>query len=173
MLARNAMCEVTEHPARTLITALAGLVVCRLTLRRRARPSDPAAERDDKARGIASAAILAAMSVLLVSACGLMPAEIVAVKPNPATFGSVYSNTLAEAGGQLARVHCVECHSVDGELRSGRPPPLNKLLSRHTSEEMADYLFAGLPMGHGNMPVFEFNSVAADSLVAYLESIAQ
>lgn len=170
-LASNAVREVAEHPARTLITALAGLAVSHLTLRRKAAPGDYVAEKADKARGIASAGLLAAMCVLLLGACGLMPKEVVDVKPDPASFGSVYPNTLAEAGEQLAREHCVECHSVHWELRSGKPPPLNRLLSRRSSEELADYLFAGLPMDHGGMPVFEFNSVATISLVAYLESL--
>lgn len=172
MLARNAVREVTEHPARTLITALAGLAISHLALRRKAVPNDPVAEEEDKARGIASAGLLAAICLLLLSGCGLMPGEVVAVKPDPATFGSLYPSTLAEAGEQLAREHCVDCHAVEGDLRSGKPPPLNKLLSRRRSEELVDYLFAGLPVGHGNMPVFEFNSVAANSLVAYLEGLA-
>ena len=48
---------------------------------------------------------------------------------------------------------------------------MNTLLSRYDADTLADDLIAGKWVGHADMPLFDFNVIAADSLVAYLETI--
>ncbi|MBP9233315.1 MAG: hypothetical protein KBF30_01500 [Hyphomonadaceae bacterium] len=48
---------------------------------------------------------------------------------------------------------------------------MSALLAHRSSDQLTDDLVAGLAMDHGQMPVFDFNLVAALSLVAYLETL--
>lgn len=168
---RSVIREVAGHPASTLISLMAGLAIVRLALGRRRRLHAVSSPKASQTGKVASAGLLAAICLLLLSGCALLPQEPIRVQPDAATFGR--KNDLSIAGEQLARERCMRCHAIHGELERGEAPPLDKLLLRRTSDELADYLVAGLPMDHGNMPVFEFNTVGAMSLVAYIESIAQ
>ena len=170
-LARNAVREVVRHPTATLATILAGLLIARVAMSRRPRLRNAELRRAEQAKTLAATGLLAAISLLLLSACSLLPQETIEVRPDPSTFAR--SKDLAIAGEQLARQRCIQCHAIHGELRPGRAPPLDKLLARHGADQLADDLVAGLPMDHGSMPLFEFNTVAAMSFVAYLESISE
>ncbi len=116
-------------------------------------------------------AVLAGICLLMLSGCAASP-PVVAVEPDPLAFGRAYGDDLAVAGAKLAGEHCLECHPVraTGKAR-GAAPPLDLLLSRRAPDQLTDDLIAGLEADHGGMPIFDFNVIAALSLVAYLESL--
>jgi mono/diheme cytochrome c family protein len=79
----------------------------------------------------------------------------------------------AAAGWQIAKDRCSSCHAIDAVLPSPRPdaPPLRHVLDIYPDEMLAERLIEGMRIGHDDMPRFDFNVIAADSLVAYLKSI--
>jgi mono/diheme cytochrome c family protein len=99
--------------------------------------------------------------------------RVITVRPDPASFGRAYNFDLASAGREIAAAHCIACHAVDqgGANRASRAPALNTLLSRLDPDDLADSLVAGLDPSHHRMPAFDFNVIAADALVAYLETL--
>jgi mono/diheme cytochrome c family protein len=99
--------------------------------------------------------------------------EAVPVAPDLDSFGREYPDNFAAAGRQLAVEHCASCHAIDHNSISPNrnAPPMNTLLSRYDADTLTDDLVAGVWVGHAGMPLFDFNVIAADSLVAYLETI--
>lgn len=79
----------------------------------------------------------------------------------------------AAAGRDIAVRECSSCHAIDQEMSSPRKdaPPMRTLLSRYDPEMLAEDLIDGIRVGHDDMPHFDFNVTAADSLIAYLKSI--
>ena len=113
---------------------------------------------------IAPLALMATICLLIVASCaGLPGAAAVQVAPDPRTFGREYSDDFAVAGEKIAREQCMRCHRVSGGEATA--PPLNTLLRHRSSDQLTDDLIAGLRIGHDSMPAFDFNLVAALSLV--------
>ena len=79
----------------------------------------------------------------------------------------------AAAGWRIAKDRCSSCHAIDAVLPSPRSdaPPLRHVLDIYPDEMLAERLIEGMRIGHDDMPRFDFNVIAADSLVAYLKSI--
>jgi mono/diheme cytochrome c family protein len=82
---------------------------------------------------------------------------------------------LIASGRQLVMKECSSCHAVDQSMKSPNPdaPPMRTVLSRYDPEMLADDLIEGIRVGHNEMPHFDFNVIAADSLIAYLKSISK
>lgn len=110
-----------------------------------------------------------------VSGCALLYDRVVPVEPDPRWFAADYPPELADAGRQIALERCASCHALDQEATSPIPGalPLRSVLWSHDPDQLADDLVAGLPVGHDVMPRFDFNVVAADALIAYLERIGR
>lgn len=82
-------------------------------------------------------------------------------------------DTLAAAGRDVAVRECASCHAIDQDMISplASAPPMRTLLSRYEPDMLANDLIEGIRVGHDEMPLFDFNVAAADSLIAYLKSI--
>ena len=76
-------------------------------------------------------------------------------------------------GRAIAQRECGTCHALDQSTASPRAdaPPMRELLARYDREALANDLIEGIKLGHQDMPQFDFNVIAADSLIAYLRSI--
>jgi len=161
-----------EHPAETAALMLMTVALLRLWARRE-RPISlrPGREGEYRPRRIAPLGLMAAICLVMLAGCNLLPRPVVEVAPNPATFGRQYSDDLTLAGEKIAREKCVNCHAVRPGRQTAAAPPLSALLVHRSSDQLTDDLVAGLAMDHGAMPVFDFNLVAALSLVAYLETL--
>lgn len=110
-----------------------------------------------------------------VSGCALLYENVVPVEPDPRWFAVDYPPDRADAGRKIAVERCAACHAIDHESNSPAPGalPLRSILWSHDPDTLADDLIAGLPVGHDGMPRFDFNVVAADALIAYLERIGR
>ena len=108
-----------------------------------------------------------------LAACASDGGKVITVAPSLDSFGRTYPENFASAGRQLALEQCASCHAIDQETASPdrNAPPFNTLLLRYDPDVLADDLVAGVWVGHADMPVFDFNVIAADSLIAYLETI--
>jgi mono/diheme cytochrome c family protein len=117
-------------------------------------------------RGLA----LACLGVL--AACALLPKRVVSVAPDPMQF-ALDSEGFPAAGRKLAQQHCASCHAIGPERVSPvrAAPAFSGLLSTHDPGALTDRLISGISASHGSMPGFDFNVIAADSLVAYIETI--
>lgn len=82
-------------------------------------------------------------------------------------------SVLAAAGRSVAVRECASCHAIDQDMISplAAAPPMRTLLSRYEPDMLANDLIEGIRVGHDEMPLFDFNVAAADSLIAYLRSI--
>ena len=120
-----------------------------------------------------SVRIAAVIAIATLSGCLSDDPSAVAVAPALDAFGREYPEDFAAAGRQLATEQCSSCHAIDNESISPNrdAPPMNTLLSRYNPDSLADDLIEGVRVGHGDMPLFDFNVIAADSLIAYLERI--
>ncbi|MDP3493766.1 MAG: cytochrome c [Hyphomonadaceae bacterium] len=80
---------------------------------------------------------------------------------------------LVSAGRDVAVRECASCHAIDQDMISphASAPPMRTLLSRYEPDMLANDLIEGVRVGHDDMPFFDFNIAAADSLVAYIKSI--
>jgi mono/diheme cytochrome c family protein len=79
---------------------------------------------------------------------------------------------IAEGRGIAVR-QCSACHALDTGTTSPRPgaPPLKSVLWRYDEDALATHLIEGVRVGHADMPLFDFNVIGADALIAYLRSI--
>jgi mono/diheme cytochrome c family protein len=77
------------------------------------------------------------------------------------------------AGREIAVRECSACHALDADSTSPRPaaPPLKAVLWRYDEDALATHLIEGIRVGHADMPLFDFNVIGADALIAYLRSI--
>lgn len=103
---------------------------------------------------------------VVLAACVAGPGEsIPAIEPDHAG--------LVVAGRDVAVRECSSCHAIDQDMISPRAgaPPMRTLLSRYDPEMLANDLIEGIRVGHDDMPFFDFNIAAADSLIAYLKAI--
>jgi len=166
-LAARAGRELVEHPAETAALVAMTVAVARLWMHRE-RPMTCREDGGRRRRTIAPLALMAAICLLMVASCAVGP--VVEVAPDPRTFGLEYSDDFAVAGEKIAREQCTRCHRVSGGGEKAAPP-LNTLLRHRSSDQLTDDLIAGLRMGHDGMPAFDFNLVAALSLVTYLETL--
>ncbi|MBU6319909.1 MAG: c-type cytochrome [Alphaproteobacteria bacterium] len=93
---------------------------------------------------------------------------------SPQTFNP--DAVLIEQGRVIAERECAGCHALgSGAAGGGRPdaPSMAVLLGRYDEEALINHLVDGVKLGHEDMPLFDFNVLAADALVAYLKSIRQ
>lgn len=89
------------------------------------------------------------------------------------------SDAAADIAGQIATGReiairdCFACHAIDAGSVSPNPdaPPLNGALSRFKEDALANHLIEAIRIGHGAMPLFDLDVIAADALIAYLRSI--
>ena len=124
-----------------------------------------------KASTIFSFAVLA---MLAAGACAMSSAQTPpAQEANPLLAES--NADLASDGRRLVVRECASCHAIDQNTVSPRAgaPPMKTILDRYDPEMLAENLIEGIRIGHDDMPLFDFNVIGADSLIAYLKSIAQ
>jgi len=164
--------EVMAHPAETVALVAMTVAAARLLARKERPISLPSGGNRRKASRLAPIGLMAAICLMMIAGCGLLPTPVVSVAPDPLTFGRTYADDMVVAGEKLARERCIACHPVSGKGGRDRAPPLDTLVGLRGSDQLADDLVAGLPIDHGNMPRFDFNVTAAIALVAYLEAIA-
>ena len=165
--------EIAEHPAETAALVTMALAMARMLPGRKGWPpaSSPAGRL--RRRTLLPISLMAALCIVSLSGCALFYSEPVPVEPNPSSYGREYPENFAEAGRKIAVEQCSSCHAIDQHSVSPDPeaPPMNTLLSRYDADHLADNLIAGNRVGHDQMPRFDFNVIAADSLIAYLETI--
>ena len=95
----------------------------------------------------------------------------------PATAANIQKPTLdtgqVAEGREIAVRECSACHALDAGSTSPRPaaPPLKTVLWRYDEDALATHLIEGIRVGHADMPLFDFNVIGADALLAYLRSI--
>jgi mono/diheme cytochrome c family protein len=118
--------------------------------------------------------VMAALCIAGLASCATDDERTISVAPDPSSYGREYADDFTNAGRQIVEQSCASCHAIGDQTRSPQPdaPPMNTLLSRYDPDKLADDLIAGIRVGHDNMPLFDFNVIAADSLIAYLESIS-
>ena len=77
-------------------------------------------------------------------------------------------------GRRIAERHCAACHAIDGKLESPNPaaPTLRDVLAVNDPDYLAYRFIDAMRVGHSDMPVFDLDISAAESLIAYLESIS-
>jgi mono/diheme cytochrome c family protein len=166
--------EIAEHPAETAaILAMAFATSRLLRSARRALPESGEASMLRR-RSVMPIRMMAALCIIGLASCATDDERVVAVAPDPNSYGREYADDFTNAGRQLVEQSCASCHAIDDQTRSPHPdaPPMNTLLSRYNPDKLADDLIAGIRVGHDDMPLFDFNVIAADSLIAYLESIS-
>lgn len=114
-----------------------------------------------------------ALGGAMTMACAYLPHSPVRVEPDPRTFPTGSSANLAEAGRKIADEHCASCHAIGRQTISPvhDAPPFGALMKEQDADAIANKLVAGLPVGHAGMRRFEFNVVAADALIAYLQQL--
>ena len=166
--------ELADHPAETAALLTMAVAMSRL-LPIGGRTS--VARSDGRSRGrraIVPISIMAALCVLGLASCATTKDDAIAVAPDPNSYGKEYAEDFANAGRQIVEQECAPCHAIGAQTRSPNPdaPPMNALLARYHPDRLADDLIAGIRVGHDDMPLFDFNVIAADSLIAYLESIS-
>jgi mono/diheme cytochrome c family protein len=171
---RRAGEEIAEHPAET--AALLAMVVAMSRLLR-SRKRSPTQSEDGmlrRRRSVIPISVMAALCILGLASCATDEGRAIAVAPDPNSYGREYAEDFTNAGRQIAEQSCASCHAIGDQSRSPHPdaPPMNTLLSRYDPDALADDLIAGIRVGHDDMPLFDFNVIAADSLIAYLESIS-
>ena len=117
--------------------------------------------------------VFAVIALVATVLSGCASEKITAVAPSPESFGRAYPENFAAAGRQLALENCASCHAIDNNRISPDPeaPPMNTLLSNHDADTLTDDLIAGVAVGHHGMPRFDFNVIAASSMIAYLETL--
>ena len=103
------------------------------------------------------------------------PREAVIATPNAAIevqTPQLDRGQIAEGRGIAVR-ECSACHALDAGSTSPRPgaPPLKTVLWRYDEDALATHLIEAIRVGHSGMPLFDFNVIGADALIAYLRSI--
>ena len=162
--------EFVDHPAETAALVTMAVAFSRLLPWRQAHP---ASDVPTRRRALLPLSMMAALCIIGLSACATGDDRIVTVAPGLDSYGREYPEDFATAGRKIALDQCASCHAIDQHNVSPNraSPPLNTLLSRYDPDRLADDLIAGTWVGHEGMPRFDFNVIAADSLIAYLETI--
>lgn len=164
--------EVADHPAETVAIIAMGVAAARLLSRKESEMSLPAGRGRRRPSRLAPIGLMAAICMMMIAGCGIIPRPVIQVAPDPETFGRAYGENLVAAGEAIAREHCVSCHGAPGGHGRAGAPPLTTLVARRGSQHLADDLVAGLAVVHDNMPIFDFNVTAEIALIAYLEAIS-
>ena len=78
-------------------------------------------------------------------------------------------------GEKLIAQYCTACHSVNAAQPSPHKeaPSFTGLSKNYPVEALAESLAEGIMTGHPDMPVFVFDAVSVDRIIAYLESIQE
>lgn len=167
--------EVVEHPAETAAIIAMGVAAARLLTRKERAMSVSGNGRRRPSR-MAPIGLMAAICMMMLSGCALMPRPVVHVAPDPLALELQYRGDLSLQGEAIAREYCTSCHAVaerpDGRQGRAAAPPLNALLAHRSSDQLADALVDGLTIVHGAMPIYDFSISAEVALMAYLEAIA-
>lgn len=106
--------------------------------------------------------LLAALAAFALSACA---------------HDEVVSDSQAElmnAGAEIARTHCADCHAIGqlGESPLEAAPRFRLLRARYRFEVLEDELRSGVHVGSDSrMPRFQLTVAEVDALSAYLRSI--
>lgn len=166
--------ELADHPAETAALLTMAVAMSRLLPISGRASMESSDGRPRRRRVIVPISIMAALCVLGLASCAAAKDDAIAVAPNPNSYGKEYAEDFANAGRQIVERQCASCHAIGAQTRSPNPeaPPMNTLLARYNPDRLADDLIAGIRVGHDDMPLFDFNVIAADSLIAYLESIS-
>ena len=115
-------------------------------------------------------------------------AEVIGTPEEPAAASSTVAVEARASGGiknlqldpgqiaegrQIAIRTCSSCHALDDGSINPKPeaPPLKFVLARYDEDALATHLIEAIRVGHGDMPIFDFNVIGADALIAYLRSI--
>lgn len=82
--------------------------------------------------------------------------------------------TEVEQGRAIAERNCASCHAIDRKSASPRPgaPPLRDVLALYEADNLAYRFIEGMRVGHDDMPHFDFDVRAANSLIAYIGTIS-
>ncbi len=97
--------------------------------------------------------------------------------PGPASRPGAAVNAQEAAqiddGRTVAERNCASCHAIGsmGESPNPRAPLFRTVLSRYDADTLATELIVGIRVAHTPMPQFQFNPVAADSLISYMRSV--
>lgn len=166
--------ELADHPAETAALLTMAVAMSRLLPIGGRASATRRDERSRRRRVIVPISVMAALCVLGLASCATPQADAIAVAPDPTSYGKEYAEDFASAGRQIVEQECASCHAMGAQTRSPNPdaPPMNTLLARYNPDRLTDDLIAGIRVGHDDMPLFDFNVIAADSLIAYLESIS-
>lgn len=79
------------------------------------------------------------------------------------------------AGREIAQQQCAQCHAIDRTSKSpnATAPPLRDVLAVNDADNLAYRFIEAMRVGHDEMPLFDFDVRAADSLIAYIVSISE
>jgi mono/diheme cytochrome c family protein len=82
---------------------------------------------------------------------------------------------LTKKGEALVRQNCSRCHAIGLKGDSPHPPapPFRTLSRKYPVEDLAESLAEGIVSGHPDMPIFVFNPLDVDAIIAYLLSIQE
>ena len=77
-------------------------------------------------------------------------------------------------GREIAERECASCHAIDRKSASPKEgvPPLRDVLELYEADNLAYRFIEGMRVGHDDMPLFDFDVRAADTLIAYISTIS-
>jgi len=78
-----------------------------------------------------------------------------------------------QRGVRFARLHCAQCHAIDGASPSPlrAAPPFRTLHLRYPVETLAEALAEGIVTGHPSMPEFRLEPDQIGDFIAFLKSL--
>jgi mono/diheme cytochrome c family protein len=77
-------------------------------------------------------------------------------------------------GREIAERECAACHAIDRTSASPKAgvPPLRDVLGLYDADNLAYRFIEGMRVGHDDMPLFDFDVRAADTLIVYISTIS-
>lgn len=111
--------------------------------------------------------------LLLPGAAILVCAALASCAGGSATGPMAADAAQASVGRDIVVRQCASCHAIDQQTVSpnAEAPAMKTLLSRYNQDALANDLIEGIRLGHDDMPLFDFNVIGADALIAYLRSL--
>jgi len=110
----------------------------------------------------------------------LLDASLVGARDGLARLGAPPAATAETSkriadGAALVGRHCVTCHAVgtQGESPNPKAPPFRTLAARHSGLSLREPLTRGIAAPHDEMPKFALATDQVDSIIAYINSLAQ
>lgn len=79
------------------------------------------------------------------------------------------------SGNQILTRYCADCHAVGRHdtSRHRDAPAFRTLSRRYPIESLGESLSEGIVVGHPDMPEFQFDPHAVESIIDYLQSIQE